>query len=111
MTLAELIQYLDANTDFSVLDGDPAATFQKANDGAHADPIIGEILKAIIDGNACGAADCELERGGVVTSVGPLRLKYMADDAPVEGFRAVEGIIQTIDSAFNDEALRMKQGG
>jgi len=111
MTFAELTEYLDAKSDFSILDGDGAATFQKAKDGTHQDPIIGEILNAIIEGNDCTEPACALERGGVVTSIGPLRLKYMADDAPVEGFRAVEGIIQTIDSAFNDEALRMKQGG
>lgn len=111
MTFAELIQYLDANTDFSILDGDAAATFEKASGGTHADPIIGEILKAIIEGNDCTESGCALERAGVVTAIGPLRLKYMADDAPVEGFRAVEGIIQTVDSAFNEEALRLKQGG
>lgn len=41
-------------------------------------------------------------------SLSPLRLKYMADNAPVEGFRMVEKIITTIDAAYNEEALRLR---
>lgn len=109
MTLAQLLQYLDENAPFDYLDGDARQTLEKSTSGQHRDPIIGEIIKAIVENCGCTAPDCALERVRVVNALGPTRLKYMADDAPVEGFRAVEGTIHAIDGAFNEEALRQKQ--
>lgn len=111
MTLAELITYLDQHTPFGILDGDPDSTLKKARDGAHKHAVAGEIIQSIADANGCPDTTCTLERADVITSLGPMRLRYMADDAPVEGFRTVEGVIRTIDAAFNDEALHLKRGG
>ncbi len=109
MTLKELIHYLDNNSGYSLLDGDPAQTLLRASQGKHRNPLIGEILNAIAQ--HCGGAkeDCVVERAQAVSAIGPIRLQYMKDDAPVEGFRMVERIIQAIDGAFNDEALRNRQ--
>lgn len=109
MTLKELIQHLDSNSGYSILDGDPAQTLLRASQGKHREPLIGEILNAIA--RHCGDAqeDCVVERAQTVSAIGAIRLQYMRDDAPVEGFRMVERIIQAIDGAFNDEALRNRQ--
>lgn len=108
MTLAELLEFLDENTDYGVVDGDIAETLRKAQDGSHKTPVMGEIIAAISEGTGCTAPDCVIERAQTVNSLGQLRLKYMKDDAPVEGFRMVEGIIHNIDLAFDEEALRQK---
>ena len=111
MTLAELMQYLNANTRYGVLDGEPGQTLEKARSGKHRDALIGAIIAAIARECACADASATVERARVINALGSIRLKYMADDAPVEGFRTVEALIQAIDSAFNDEALRHKQRG
>ncbi|MGM0552625.1 MAG: hypothetical protein ACQETK_02275 [Pseudomonadota bacterium] len=108
MTLSELLTYLDEHMDTAFLDGDPATTLEKARNGEHQDPIAGEILKALMDGAGADRSDTLLERADAVRAFGPLRLKYMADDAPVEGFRAVEKTIVTIDAAYNEEALQSR---
>jgi hypothetical protein len=108
MTLNELLQYLQENAGFALLDGTPEESIRKAVEGSHAQPIAAEIIRAFNDkaGDAGGGAS--LERIDAVKSLGPLRLEYMADDAPVEGFRMVEKIITTIDAAYNDEARRRR---
>ncbi|WP_018861899.1 MULTISPECIES: hypothetical protein [unclassified Thioalkalivibrio] len=105
MTLSELLQYLDENMDGVFLDGDPASTLEKARAGQHRNPIAAEVLTTLMDGAGADGPDTTLERAEAVKAIGPLRLKYMADDAPVEGFRLVEKTIVTIDAAYNDEAL------
>ncbi len=106
MTLAELLQYLDQNTAFDVLDGPPDETLSKALDGRHRDPLAGRIVKGIAEGNHCIDENSPVIRADSITALGPLRLQYMKDDAPVEGFRMMERTIHAIDGAFNDEALR-----
>lgn len=105
MTLSELLNYLDRHMDTEFLDGDAAGTLAKARNGEHKDPIVAEILAALMDGAGADGPDTTLERAEAVKSIGPVRLKYMADDAPVEGFRLVEKTITTIDAAYNEEAL------
>ncbi|MHB8346075.1 MAG: hypothetical protein ACYDHM_02635 [Acidiferrobacterales bacterium] len=108
MTLAGLLQYLDSNTPFAVLDGSPEETLSKALDGRHSDPLAGRIINSIAEGNHCIDEHSPVNRAESVTALGPLRLQYMKDDAPVDGFRMMERIIHAIDGAFNDEALRQK---
>jgi hypothetical protein len=110
MNLAELLSYLDRNMDAHFLDGDPASTLEKARSGTHAHPIEAEILLALMTGADADRPDSVLDRAQAVKAIGPVRLKYMRDDAPVAGFRLVEKTIVTIDAAFNDEALRMRAG-
>ena len=110
MTLGELLQFLDANTSHDFLAGGVAESLTLARNGEHPDPIAGEILAGIAEG--CGATDTdtEVERAQVVNSIGPLRLKYQADDAPMEGFRLMRETVLAIDGAFDDEAIRRKTG-
>ncbi|MGM0411794.1 MAG: hypothetical protein ACQERG_00590 [Pseudomonadota bacterium] len=110
MTLGELLQYLDAHTNHDFLAGEVAESLTRAQNGEHPDPIAGEILAGIAEG--CGAAntDAEVERSQVVNSIGPLRLKYQADDAPVEGFRLMRETVLAIDAAFDQEAIQQKTG-
>lgn len=108
MTLAELLAFLEENTDYGVMDGDVSDTLSKAQNGSHKTPVMGEIIAAICEGTGCNDGDCSIERAQTVNSLGQLRLKYMKDDAPVEGFRMVEGTIHNIDLAFDEEALRQK---
>lgn len=106
MTLTELLTYLDQNTEYDFLSGSAEETLSKALDGSHPNEVISEMLKLISEKCGCQSADCMLERVTTVNAMGPLRLKFMADDAPVEGFRLVERSIVAIDDAFNAEALR-----
>jgi hypothetical protein len=108
MTLEQLLQYLDRNLGECFLDGDAAQTLDKVRDGSHRDPIAAEILAALMSGALADSPATTLERADAVKAIGPVRLKYMKDDAPVEGFRLVEKTIVTIDAAFNEEALAAK---
>ena len=110
MTLEQLLTYLDDEMDQRFLDGDAAQTLAKARDGSHRDPIVAEVLVALMDGASADGPDTSLDRATAVKSISPVRLKYMKDDAPVEGFRLVEKTIVTIDAAFNEEALATKTG-
>lgn len=105
MTLSDLLHYLDRHMDGVFLDGDAGATLEKARAGEHRNPIAAEVLVALMDGAGADGPDTTLERAEAVKAIGPVRLKYMADDAPVEGFRLVEKTIVTIDAAYNEEAL------
>ncbi len=111
MTLAELLNHIAENTDLPVLDGDAAETLEKAKADAHREPVVAEIIRTLTEKNDCSTVECTLERAQVVTPLGPIRLKYMADDAPVEGFRMVENFIRAVDDAYNDEALRQRHSG
>ncbi len=106
MKFSELLAYLDANTDYAVLDGTPEDSLQKAQSATHQNPYVGEIIDAVAKGCKLDGVEQALERADFVKALAPLRLKYMADDAPVEGFRIVEKLIATADAAFNDETLR-----
>lgn len=108
MTLEQLLQYLDSHSGYKVLEGDAAQTLTKARAGQHSDPLMGEILKSLYEGAGGTDAGSAITRAQATTSLGPLRLRYMKDDAPVAGFRMVEKTIHTIDGAFNDEALQEK---
>ncbi len=110
MTLAQLLKYLDAQSSYAVLDGDASETLAKSTRGQHPDPLMGEIVRHLFDGSACSDENSPILRAQAANSLGPLRLRYMKDDAPVAGFRMVEKIIHTIDGAFNDEALKEKYG-
>jgi len=108
MTLGELLQYLDQHTEYQLLDGSPAETLDKARESSHQDPLAAEIISAMMDKTGLSSPDESLERADAVNSLGPVRLKYMADDAPVEGFRMVEKLITAIDAAYNEEALAQR---
>jgi len=105
MTLEQLLHYLDHHLDQRFLDGDAAQTLVRARAGSHRDPIAAEIVSALMTGAGADAPGTALERATAVKAIGPVRLKYMKDDAPVDGFRLVEKTIVTIDAAFNEEAL------
>lgn len=108
MTFAELVAFLDQDLQYEVLDGDAATTLTKARAGNHQDPIMGAILTAIADGCGCDDAQASLARAEVIKALGPMRLEYMADDAPVDGFRKLEFLVRSVDGAFNAEALAAK---
>lgn len=107
MTLCELLRYLDENSRYAVLDGDCAQTLEKARANAHKDALMGEIIERLA--GAAHDANTLIDRAAAALSLGPLRLRYMKDDAPVDGFRMVERIIHTIDGAFNEEALEQRR--
>ncbi len=68
-----------------------------------------EIVQALVEHCHIESGDMPLERAIAVNALGKIRLKYMKDDAPVEGFRLVEKTIQWIDDAFNEEAWQERQ--
>ena len=109
MTLAKLLQYLDQNTSYGVLSGTPDETLARSRRAPHDGPLLDQIVRSIADGNQCVDAGSAVLRAESITALGPIRLRYMKDDAPVDSFRMVERIIHTIDSAFNDEALHEKR--
>lgn len=106
MTLAELLTYIDQNTPLTVLSGSPAETLDAATAAGEGD-YAAEIIRALRKRLGVNEADALLpDRAAVINALGPIRLKYFADDAPVEGLRFVETFIAAIDAAYNEEALR-----
>jgi len=103
MTFQELFTYLNKNTKYDFITEDSPLT--QAMTGHHEDELIGEIIASVAKGCGCDTIDHVILRQDVIKALGPLRLKYMKDDAPVEGFRLIESTVPVIDSAFNDEAL------
>lgn len=108
MTFQELVQYLGDNTRFEVLDECASKTIKKARAGVHRDPVMGEIIKTMFDGAGCADNDSPITRERATLALSPLRLRDMKDDAPVEAFRMIEGVVQAIDRAFDEETLRAK---
>jgi hypothetical protein len=106
MTLEQLLNHLDAHLQETVLDGTPEQTLRKSQTGEHISPLMGEIIGRMAEGTGCTSVEDPLDRASAVNSLGPLRLKYMADDAPVDGFRTLEFLVRAVDGAFNEEALR-----
>ena len=103
MTFQELFNYLNENTNHDfITDNSPLA---EAMGGKHENKLIGDIISGVAKDCGCESVDHVIFRQDVIKAIGPLRLKYMKDDAPVEGFRLIEGTVPVIDSAFNDEAL------
>lgn len=108
MTFAELLEYLNAKSGFELLDGSPEETLEKARAGAHRHPVLGAILRDLYERSAVAGLHASIERAAAINALGRLRLEYMKDDAPADAFRMIEKIVYTIDSAFNDEAMREK---
>jgi hypothetical protein len=111
MTLGELIRYLDQHSTQHYLQGNEAQTFSLAQQSLLDNSLWAEMINAIAAVNECDDENGVIVREVVVKALGPLRLKFMADDAPVDGFRFLESTIVMIDSAFNDEALAAKRRG
>lgn len=74
------------------------------------DDLPSKILHTIASHVSAESIEAIVLREQCVKALGPLRLKYMADDAPVDGFRLLEKSIVAIDDSFNDEALQQKTG-
>lgn len=111
MTFGELLTFIIAHSKYDIADGDAAQTLQKARDGTHQTPLAGQIVASLFEKSGLEDANGTLERAQAINALGPIRLVFMKDDAPVEGFRMVENIVHVIDSAYNEEAFRMKAAG
>ncbi len=108
MTFAELLDYLGRHCKYDIMDGTPAETLEKARNKTHKNELAGQIIASMFEKSGLEDVSAPIERAAAVTAIGPIRLHFMKDDAPVEGFRMVEDIVHKIDGAFNDEALRQK---
>lgn len=108
MTFHELLHHVMQHSRFPVANGDANATLQSALDQQHPNEIAGNIVASLYRNSGLTSPEDTLERAQAVKALGPIRLFYMKDDAPVEGFRMVEDIVHAIDGAYNDEALRQK---
>lgn len=107
MTFAELLSHIDQHTDLAVLAGSPTDTLNAARDSIAEGNYAAEVVIALADRLELADADAVLpDRTTVINALGQTRLKYFADDAPVEGLRFVEKFIAGIDASYNDEALR-----
>ena len=111
MTFTELLQQLEGQLPAHVLDGDAAETLIKARTGRHKHPLAGKIIASLFEQSRLPDAAAPISRSQAIAALAPIRLQFMKDDAPVEGFRLVEKIVHAIDGAFNDEALRQKAEG
>lgn len=111
MTLAELLQQLEKRLPGQVLDGSAAETLEKARAGKHQHELVGKIIAGLFEKNELPNAAAPISRSQAITALAPIRLEFMRDDAPVDGFRLVEKIVHAIDGTFNDEALRQKAEG
>ncbi len=107
MTLRELFVYLNDNTNYDFIT--ESSPLEQAMKGQHENELIAEMISSIATKCECENADSPVLRQDVVLALSPLRLKYMKDDAPVEGFRLIETSVPVIDLAFNDEALKDRQ--
>jgi len=106
MTLEQLLSFVAEQTNKTFLSDD--VSLEQIIQGQHPDQLVGNMIKNIAEACSCDSLSCELKREDVVKALGPLRLEYMKDDAPVDGFRLLEGSIVAIDLAFNNEALLNK---
>lgn len=112
MTFTELLQQLEQSLPGQILDGDPAETISKARAGKHRHALAGKIVAGLADKiDPPDGADAPITRSQAIAALAPIRLEFMKDDAPPEGFRLVEKIVHAIDGAFNDEALKLKTAG
>jgi len=111
MTFSELLQQLEKRLPGQVLDGSAAETLEKARAGKHQHALAGKIIADLFEKNGLADAAAPISRSQAITALAPIRLEFMKDDAPVDGFRLVEKIVHAIDGAFNDEALRQKAEG
>lgn len=109
MTFIELISYIGAHSKYDLMDGDAANTLAASMAGNHKNPVVGNIIAQMYKNSGISSADMPIVRAQAINTLGPIRLFYMKDDAPVEGFRLVEDIVHKIDGAFNDEAMRLKE--
>lgn len=108
MTLCELLRYVNENSSCEVLDGSCEETLQKAMAGTHKDSFNAAVVVAVAGGALKPSADALITRAEATTSLGPIRLRAMRDDAPVADLRRVEQIVHAIDGAFNEEALALR---
>jgi len=108
VTLRELLAYLNENSGYEIWDGTCEETLQKALAKTHKDTLTGEILAAIAGSVPKASVDAPITRAEATTSLGPLRLRAMRDDAPVADLRRMEGTVHAIDGAFNEEALAQR---
>jgi len=108
MTFAELLGYLGQNCKYDIMDGDASETLSKARTKSHKNELAGQIIADVFAKSGLTDIHSEITRAAAITAIGPIRLFFMKDDAPVEGFRMVEDIVHKIDGAFNEEALRLK---
>ncbi len=111
MTFAELITYLGQHCKNDIMDGDAVETLAKAQNKTHKNQLAGQVIADMFAKSGLSDMNAEVNRAAAINSIGPIRLFFMKDDAPVEGFRLVEDIVHKIDGAFNEEALRMKAQG
>jgi len=111
MTFAELLQQLETSLPAQILDGDAAETLGKARAGNHRHALAGKIIASLFEKSALPDATAPITRSQAIAALAPIRLEFMKDDAPAEGFRLVEKVVHAIDGAFNDEALRHKAAG
>lgn len=111
MTFAELLQHLEKSLPGQILDGSAAETLNKARAETHRHALTGRIIESLFEKSGLSDAAAPITRSQAVAALAPLRLEFMKDDAPVEGFRLVEKIVHAIDGAFNDEALELKARG
>lgn len=109
MTLNELLTYLNENSGYEIWDGTCEETIKKALGKTHKDALSGEIIAAIAAHASAAEADAVITRAEATTSLGPLRLRAMRDDAPVADLRRMERTVHAIDGAFNEEALALRQ--
>lgn len=104
MTFQELFTYLNQNTPYDyITDSSPLAD---AIEGKHENPLIAEIISSVAKSCGCSSIEQTIIRQDVISALGPLRLEYMKDDAPVEGFQLIQGAVPAIDLAFNNEAIK-----
>lgn len=108
MTLKELLIFLNDKTPYPYWDAGNEI-FAQVKAQTCSNSLVCAVIAAIMQHCQCQDGDCVVVRENVVKALSAMRLKYMADDAPVDGFRLVEGTVIAIDAAFNDEALRNKQ--
>ena len=106
MTFRELLAYVGTHSKYDFLDGDVTDTLARTRAGSHRNPLAAQILGALDEKLGRDGPDAPVERASAINALGPLRLAFMRDDAPVEGFRLVEEVVYLIDGAFNDEAQR-----
>lgn len=111
MTFSELLHYLNLHMPLEILIGDAQATIDSALKGAHPNELVGQVIASMFEKSGVENVHSDIERARAVAALGPIRLRFMKDDAPVEGFRIIESIVHHIDGAYNEEALRLKSQG
>lgn len=96
---------LDAHCGGELLAGAaPATLCEEVRDGRSDSPYA-EALRLLLDWVPVRRLDQTVTRSELVLALGPLRLRYQAQEAPLAEYRALTRLIHAIDAVYDERKM------